>query len=502
MAPVKRVWERLDLLVHSIRFRLVLWFTAILAVVLLVFSIFVYWSQARDLRIDAYGRMQHRMAEIAGVLPQGFVDMGIQANGMSAISLPASFLQSNEVLVIIGPSGKLVGNWGPVPADQVIQIAQHSIEQHPPHGNEPITSAAYQGASQNYTDYAFTVSPIMDEGTLDGFLIYGSPIDPTGELPRLILTLLAGSLLTLVFTVGGGFWLADRAMRPVRTITHAAQTISETDLSRRLTLHSKDELGELANTFDGMLARLDAAFQRQRQFVADASHELRTPLTIVNLEATRALASQRKTPEYERALGVIRSENDFMIRLVNDLLTLARMDAGQAVLQKQSLDLSDVALEAVERLSSLAARNQVTLEAGDMPEAQIIGDRQYLLQMISNLIENGIKYTTGNERRVYVESGLQDGYAWVRISDNGPGIEQSYLQHLFDRFYQVDKARSRQEPQEDDSQGPSGSGLGLSIVQWIVQAHGGTVGVESTPGEGTTFEVRIPAAGENESPDD
>ena len=133
-------------------------------------------------------------------------------------------------------------------------------------------------------------------------LIFGGILDPNALVRRFLLTLVAGSLLTLAIALAGGFWLADRAMRPVKTITQAARTIGETDLSRRLNMKSKDELGELANTFDAMLARLQAAFERQRQFVADASHELRTPLTIVNLETSRALASRRSQPEYQHAL--------------------------------------------------------------------------------------------------------------------------------------------------------------------------------------------------------
>jgi heavy metal sensor kinase len=299
-----------------------------------------------------------------------------------------------------------------------------------------------------------------------------------------------GSFLTLAVALGGGLWLADRAMRPVHTITQAARTISETDLNRRLNLKGRDELGELANTFDAMLARLQAAFERQRQFVADASHELRTPLTIVNLEAGRALSAKRSAEEYQRALGVIRSENEFMTHLVNDLLMLARMDSGQLLMEKAPVDLSDIALEAVERLAPLAERKNVRLETGDLREVSLPGDRRYLLQLVSNLVENGIKYTGGAERRVRVETGLEGASAWVRVSDTGEGIPPEHLPRVFDRFYRVDQARSRSEA---EAQG--GSGLGLSIVNWIAQAHGGEVRVESTPGVGTTFEVRFKSAG-------
>jgi signal transduction histidine kinase len=182
-----------------------------------------------------------------------------------------------------------------------------------------------------------------------------------------------------------------------------------------------------------------------------------------------------------------------MTSLVNDLLMLARMDAGQTVVEKAPVDLSDVAIEMVERLAPLAARSSVMLETGDLPEVRILGDRQYLIQMVSNLVENGIKYTTGGNRRVRVETGTADGEAWLRVSDTGPGIAPEHLAHIFDRFYRVDKARTRQPEDENKLDSPSGSGLGLAIVQWIARSNGGEVHVESTLGVGTTFEARFKA---------
>ena len=192
-------------------------------------------------------------------------------------------------------------------------------------------------------------------------------------------------------------------------------------------------------------------------------------------------------------LNIIHSENDFMTSLVNDLLMLARMDAGQTTMEKKPVDLSDVAVDTLERLTPLATRNGVTLEAGNLPETRILGDRQYLLQMLSNLVENAIKYTTGDRNGYVWKPGRRTGAAWVRVSDTGPGIAPEHIPHLFDRFYRVDKARTRDTDVEVDSSQPSGSGLGLSIVQWIAQVHGGKVRVESTLGVGTTFEVRFKA---------
>jgi signal transduction histidine kinase len=350
------------------------------------------------------------------------------------------------------------------------------------------------------TKYVMILAPIFFEGGVAGFSLIGTPIDPGHQLPRLLVSLILGVMITLGIALAGGFWLADRAMRPVKMITHAAQTISETDLNLRLHLDRKDELGVLANTFDEMLTRLQSAFDRQRQFTADASHELRTPLTIVDLEARRALATQRTTKEYQGALNVIQSENQFMIRLVNNLLTLARMDAGQVVLKKEELDLSDVALEVVERLAPLTVGEQIRLSAGDLPELPIHGDRQYLVQMLTNLVENAIKYSRGEERRVQVTTGwrtTKNGrQAWVHVIDNGPGIPPDHLPHLFDRFYQVDKARTRQDnaPADENDQAPSGTGLGLSIAQWIAHVHGGEITVQSELGKGSTFEVSLPLA--------
>jgi heavy metal sensor kinase len=464
---------------HSIRFRLLLWFTAILALVLFLFCAFIYYNQARDLTDDSLGRLGSRLGRLQETLRVSLH----QQNGQ--IILPENTLQETDVFALIDSNGQILASYGTFPKGDTAQVVTQAIQKRPSHDEATNTFSSWVDKNSGY---AFVVAPIFGESGKTSLIILGGPLDPNEQMKGLLTTLLLGSLATLAIAMGGGFWLADRAMRPVRTITHTARSIGETDLSRRINLDSKDELGEMANTFDNMLARLQAAFERQRQFVADASHELRTPLTIVNLETSRALAARRPPQEYERALRVIHSENEFMSHLVNDLLTLARMDNGQVPLEKKPLDLSDVAVDAIDRLSPLAARNHVNLDTGDLPEARILGDRQSLLQMISNLIENAIKYTDGNDKRVCIETGITDGRAWVRVSDNGPGIAP---EHLFDRFYRADKARARST--DDDSESPTGSGLGLSIIQWIAQAHGGEVLVESTPGNGSSFEVRFEA---------
>jgi heavy metal sensor kinase len=475
--------QRISSLLHSIRFRLVLWFSAILALVLFAFSAFIYINQRRAFIGESEYRLQRKLTALGA---------GLTATS-EGILVPPGVLQDTDVLIFTNSNGQVLASHGPLPEQDNINLANRARAEYTSRNSSSNILSWMERTGSPRLDYMFVTVPFQNRPGSNGQVILGSPADPYGLESRLLFTLVAGSLATLVIALLGGYWLADRAMRPVHTITQAARTIGETDLSRRLNMKSKDELGELADTFDGMLGRLQAAFERQRQFVADASHEFRTPLTIVNLETSRALASPRKAEDYRRTLTIIHNENDFMTSLVNDLLTLARMDAGQAVTESLPVDLSDVVLETMERLAPLAARTGVQLEGGDLPEARILGDRQLLVQMVSNLVENGIKYAGREDKKVSIETGMSGETAWVRVSDNGPGIAAEHLPHLFDRFFRIDQSRTRGEDRAASLKSPGGSGLGLSIVQWIARAHGGEIKVESLVGTGTTFEVRFKA---------
>src|SRR5438034_5448935 len=226
-----------------------------------------------------------------------------------------------------------------------------------------------------------------------------------------------------------------------------------------------------------MRARLEAACKRQAQFTSDASHELPTALTIIDLELNRALTQTSSIsplstqPEaYRHVLEQIQAENEQMTATVNSLLLLARADTGQMTLDLQEVDLSDIALASVERLLPLARQSQITLATGDLPEVLVRGDPQYLGQMLTNLIENGIKYTSGIGKRVYIElANEQKRWGVVRVLDDGPGISEEHLPSLFERFYRVDKARSRRqkEPMQSsklDHGKPGGSGLDRKSV--------------------------------------
>jgi heavy metal sensor kinase len=291
-----------------------------------------------------------------------------------------------------------------------------------------------------------------------------------------------------------GYWIARRAMQPVRDITRLAREISDSDLSRRLRIDGRDEIGELARTFDAMLARLQAAFARQRQFTADASHELRTPVSIISLEAQQALERPRTLDEYRQALVAIRAESEHMARLVADLLDLARAEGGQTVLTREELDLSDLTLEVIERLAPAARMKGLRVIVDELPELPVAGDRAYLSRIISNLLDNAIKYTAGYGRQIRVATGsrLQDdgSWAWVRVDDDGPGIDAAQLPHVFERFYRVDAARAGASG--DGAAG--GHGLGLAIGRWVARAHGGDIRANNRPCGGASFELVLPRA--------
>src|SRR5437763_772092 len=285
-------------------------------------------------------------------------------------------------------------------------------------------------------DYRILLTPVLNQNARVASLLVGLPRH-SPIIPFLAIWLFHGTLALLVAAIGG-YWLAGKALRPVKMITRTANEINATDLRRRLHLKRRDEFGELAATFDQMLARLEAAFKRQSQFTADASHELRTPLTIIDLEINRALTQLERPEEYRQILEQIQAENEQMTYIVNNLLTLARADTGQLVLQREVVDVSDIALACVERLLSLAQQSHITLSTGTLPELLVCGDPQYLSRMLMNLIENAIKYSSGIGTRVHVELGCrQERWAVVRVQDDGPGIAEEHLPSLFERFYRV-----------------------------------------------------------------
>ncbi len=470
----------------SVRARLTLWYLAIIALIMFLFGGSLYATETFLNTRVADSRLETQLYQDA----QQF-EIGYKKN-LTRNQLPDwQALPADEFVLLLRPDKTVLDRHGSLPGS-VIQQLQDKAENSQPTIDLTIPQPSNNGWHGMDRNYRVLITPILNQNARIAILIIGRQKQFSVSL--LTIWLFHGTIGLLIAAIGG-YWLAGKALHPVKMITRAANEINATDLRRRLNLRRNDEFGELATTFDQMLGRLDAAFKRQNQFAADASHELRTPLTIIDLEVNRALNQLHTAAEYQQVLGVIRSENEQMTEIVNSLLLLARADTGQIQLHLQEIDLSDITLACVERLLPLARQNGITLSTGDLPELLVHGDQHYLSQMIMNLIENAIKYTTG--ARVYIELVEQSGkWSTIRIQDDGPGIAEEHIPYLFDRFYRVDKARShnKQESLQGTSGGEKvgGTGLGLSIVQWIVQAHGGEVRVKSKMGIGSTFEVRLP----------
>jgi heavy metal sensor kinase len=280
--------------------------------------------------------------------------------------------------------------------------------------------------------------------------------------------------------------MSRRALAPVDRITQTARSISADNLSQRLAVPSTgDELERLSATLNEMIGRLEAAFKRVSRFTADASHELRTPLAVMRTTAEVALRHPGDGGEHRAALGAVVGEIERTTQLVDNLLLIAKAEAGGAQLAKVRVDVAAAAEEAHAQMSILARTKGVGLEVllPDDPVV-VIGDRDALRRLFSILLDNAIKYTaSGGAAEVAV--GRNGAHAIGVVTDSGIGIPDDDLPHVFDRFYRVDRARSREL---------GGAGLGLAIARWIAEAHGGEIGVVSEVDRGSRFEVRLPLA--------
>lgn len=290
--------------------------------------------------------------------------------------------------------------------------------------------------------------------------------------------------VALVVSVGGGWFLATRSLKPVDDITRAARAITAHNLDRRIQYTGvDDELGRLVATFNDMISRLQLSFSQIQQFSSDASHELRTPLTIMRGELELSLRSKRSTPdEHRKVLSSALEETIRMTTIVDNLLTLTKADMGTSYIKMQDVWLRTIIQELHEDSEILAERKKIAVSIGALDDSLIIGDPVRLRQLFLNLIDNAIKYTPEHGT---VELSLQreNGHAKVRVKDSGMGIPKEDLGKIFDRFYRVDKARSREL---------GGSGLGLSISKWITEIHGGSITVESEVNRGSVFTVSLP----------
>jgi len=316
-------------------------------------------------------------------------------------------------------------------------------------------------------------------------------IDPLAEeLEFLRSIFLTAVPLALLLAALGGWFLARKSLRPVVAMSESARRISAERLEQRLPVaNARDELGRLASTFNELLARLQESFVLQRQFMADASHELRTPLQVMRTAAEVTLEqSCREESEYREALAIINEQTRRLAKIVEDLFTLARADAGQRNLEPRDFYLDELVLEAARAAAVLAARKQVTVEFSQANEAPFRGDESLLRQMLLNLLDNAIKHTPAGGRVMLRLERVEADY-FVTVADTGLGIPAEAQPHIFERFYRADKARLR----EANGTGNGGAGLGLSIARYIAEAHDGSLMLQHSSQTGSAFRVFLPA---------
>jgi len=453
----------------SIRLRLMVWYSAFLGAMLFLFSLGLYSFLTNALLADVSDTLKSQGERAAAVIEQELDPMAALSRDNTSLT-PRVVFASQVYAQVLTPNGAIYQRSSNLKdVDQILPISQEMLDQ-----NLQGRSGYYTLHQQGKPIHIYSMPIHRPDGKIVGVLQIGqSLVDVQTTLDRVRTALYLVSILGVFATTIGGGMLSRSALRPINEITATARRIGRTEhLAERIAIpNTGDEVSRLAETFNEMLARLDQLFQTQQRLVGDVSHELRTPLTTIqgNLDLLKRGAID--DPELrQEALSEIETETKRMTRMVGDLLLLAQADAGHA-LHRVPVELDTLLLD-VFRQGLVMAQGKVELRLVHEDQAQIMGD----------VVDNAIKYTPAGGK---VTLGLyrEPGHVRIEVADNGPGIADKDLPHIFERFYRADRARSRQL---------GGSGLGLSIVQWVAQAHDGEIRVQSEVGVGSTFTLRLP----------
>jgi len=467
--------------IHSIKFRFTIWYLIVLMLLIGALSVGVYFYLSHSLHQNLDRSLGLRATQLQTI--QGV---------MSSISMGEFEEELGEVVLLYLKNG-----------EELTSISARNV-------NVTLDSALVQKALNGEALYAtiktaenrelrFYIVPFRQEGpaSLPGMqgmppggpsiesaaiAVGRSTTDIDESLAGLIRTLAIAGPLTLVLAGAGGIFLAQRALKPVDQITRTAHEIEESDLSRRIPVQSKDELGRLAATLNQMIERLEKAFKRQQRFTSDASHELRTPLAVIQAESTLALNKERTANEYKQSLEIVSNESMLMAKVVDQLLTLARADSGKEQLSFEEIDLSELLAGVAAHAEILCRDKGLEFYSDRMETILVSGDRAKLRELFLNLLDNAIRYSPDGGK-ISLTLRRAEEMAVISIADTGIGISEEDIPHIFERFYRVDKARSRVE---------NGVGLGLAICKYIAEIHGGRIEVISRLGEGSTFSVWLP----------
>lgn len=466
---------------HTLRFRLALWYALVLALVLSAFGVLIYSIVRYQLIRHHDEALREAAATVVRVLSEeedcehltpfqrteldriGHVILFHEVAGQGRVFYQSPDSSALSIPLQPGADALLPGvGWF-----ETVAAQSHLLRMY----TEPYRSRAGR------------------RGLIHVVHSLGDVVAPLGSL-RLALLVLAP--LTILASAGGGYWLAGRALAPVDRVTKMAREIEATKLSRRLPVpRAPDEIGRLVDTLNQMIARLEASFEAMKRFTADASHELRGPLATMRGAIDVALSRPREASEYRQVLASVGEDVDRLRAIAEDLLMLARADAGRIKLEKDPVRLDVLAAEVAESFQHVAMERHVSLNAHCPVPLLVVGDERWLRQLIVNLLDNAVKFSAAahsqqNAASVTIDAGAADGSAWLRVADSGPGIPEEALARIFERFYRADDARSYRVTE--------GAGLGLSIAAWIVGAHDGQITAENRPEGGSLFSVKLPLA--------
>ena len=460
----------------SLRVRLTLWYGTALASVLVVCGVILYGALAKALK----EHVDRSLEETAAV-----AERSLEEHRFGPFLLYEDLSQDFPELATLDKFFQIFGPTGQITI-QSPNIQSRDI---------PLSRTALEAALAGQTTFEsvrfsgeppirLISVPVRHGGSLVNIVRVGTSLQPLEEtLHRLLIILLITMPLALLASLGGGWFLAGRALRPVGAITQAAERIAGGDLTQRLSeSKAQDEIGRLAATFNAMIGRLEASFRQIRQFTSDASHELRTPLTVLKGETELALRRPRSADDYRMVLESSLEEIDRMSRIVDELLFLSRADLGEIKMESRPVRLDQLFDDLKRQAEVLGQEQAVQIVIGLIEPATVAGDDMRLRELVLNLLDNAIKYSPPGGR-VEMSVVTQDGTARLSVSDQGIGVSLEEQAHIFDRFYRTDAARAHTK---------KGTGLGLAICKWIVDAHHGTIEVQSEPGKGSTFTVILP----------
>ncbi len=462
-----------------IRVRMTAWYVALLAVIIAAVGAFLVLRLHTDLVAAMDNRLNPALDQIA---------LGYHAEGPPEAHDVSATVLSGERAVsqVLTPTGRVVASFGD-PVAKVPMIGSGDLAQVVVGGRvQRTTTLGRDGRRMR------VVARVTTRGTYRRIVVAAeSTATIDRSVHRLLILLLLAGPAALAATAVGGWWLARRALRPIGRLTSDAGQIGMNRLSERLPVASTgDEVARLATTLNTMLARIEAGVDEQHRLVADASHELRTPLTAMRAELEVSLRADDLDPAAQDVLRSTLEEVDRLSRTVDGLLTLSRADQGALDLHRRPVDLAAIAEDTVERLRALAATRGVSVETQATPAPAHV-DAAWLGQAIGNLLDNAIKFSPAGGT-VTVTTAAEGGEALVRVLDEGPGIPADARELVFDRFHRLDPSRTR---------ATGGSGIGLSIVREIAQAHGGRAWTEPDPGGGSLFAIAVPSAPEAPSTD-